>query len=206
MTNTRVIEMSKLGLDDEIIIARIKNANCWFQLEDADLVDLKKAGVAPKVIAAMVDSSALSSPRVTINKNEVRTPATSPLQTRQKISCYYSADKVALELVIDRNSDTQSRLETWGLYSMKEKWTGDTFYSTESTRKLSEQLLITPNEIKLDTQMRDKDREGNKEIVHFLITVNRDSNTFTERYSTYRDKQETPRETHTGTCSVDYNW
>jgi hypothetical protein len=76
ITNARVIEMSKLGLDDEIIIARIKNGNCQFQLEDAELVALKKAGVSPKVIAAMLDASAQASPRVNINKSEVPIPTT----------------------------------------------------------------------------------------------------------------------------------
>jgi hypothetical protein len=71
ITNARIIEMSKLGLDDDIIIAKIKNGSCEFQLEDADLVGLKKAGVSPKVIAAMLDSSVLTSPRVTVDKNEV---------------------------------------------------------------------------------------------------------------------------------------
>jgi hypothetical protein len=71
ITNARVIEMSKLGLDDDIVIAKIKNGSCDFQLGDTDLVDLKKAGVSPKVIAAMLDAGALTSPRVLINKNEV---------------------------------------------------------------------------------------------------------------------------------------
>jgi hypothetical protein len=60
LTNTRVIEMSKLGLDDDIIIARIKHTACHFQLGDSDLVDLKKAGVTPKVIAAMLDAAAVT--------------------------------------------------------------------------------------------------------------------------------------------------
>jgi len=71
ITNARIIEMSKLSLDDDIIIAKIKNGSCEFQLEDTDLVNLKKAGVSPKVIAAMLDSSVLTSPRVTVDKNEV---------------------------------------------------------------------------------------------------------------------------------------
>ena len=71
ITNARIIEMSKLGLDDDIIIAKIKSESCEFQMGDTDLVDLKKAGVSPKVIAAMLDSSVLTSPRVTINKDEV---------------------------------------------------------------------------------------------------------------------------------------
>jgi hypothetical protein len=71
LTNSRVIEMSKLGLDDDIVIATIKNGSCEFQLGDSDLVELKKAGVLPKVVAAMLDASVLTSPRVTINSNEV---------------------------------------------------------------------------------------------------------------------------------------
>jgi hypothetical protein len=55
ITNDRVIEMSKLGLDDDIIIAKIKHGDCHFQLGDSDLVALKKAGVSAKVIAAMLD-------------------------------------------------------------------------------------------------------------------------------------------------------
>jgi hypothetical protein len=71
ITNARVIELSKLGLDDDIIIAKIKNGSCQFQLEDTDLVSLKKAGVSPKVIAAMLDAGALTSPPVTVKKNEL---------------------------------------------------------------------------------------------------------------------------------------
>jgi len=55
ITNARVTEMSKLGLDDDIIIARIKHGPCHFQLNDVDLLDMKKAGVSPRVIAAMLD-------------------------------------------------------------------------------------------------------------------------------------------------------
>jgi hypothetical protein len=57
ITNARVIEMSKLGLDDDIIIARIKHGICLFQLGDANLMDLKKGGVSAKVIAAMLDAA-----------------------------------------------------------------------------------------------------------------------------------------------------
>ena len=56
ITNARIIEMSKLGLDDEIIIARIKHGTCHFQLGDTDLLDLKNTGVSAKVIAAMLDA------------------------------------------------------------------------------------------------------------------------------------------------------
>src|SRR6266446_1872393 len=56
ITNARVVEMAKLGLDDDIIIARIKHGTCDFHLADADLLDLKKSGVSSKVVAAMLDT------------------------------------------------------------------------------------------------------------------------------------------------------
>ena len=58
ITNSRVVDMSKMGLDDDIIIAKMKHTTCHFQLGDSDLVELKKAGVSSKVIAAMLDAAA----------------------------------------------------------------------------------------------------------------------------------------------------
>jgi hypothetical protein len=55
ITNARVVEMTKMGLDDDVIVARIKRGPCDFQLSDADLVQLKKDGVSSKVVAAMLD-------------------------------------------------------------------------------------------------------------------------------------------------------
>jgi hypothetical protein len=57
ITNARVVEMAKMGLDDDIIIARIKHSPCEFQLSDSDLVNLKNSGVSSKVVAAMLESA-----------------------------------------------------------------------------------------------------------------------------------------------------
>jgi hypothetical protein len=56
ITNARVVEMTKLGLDDDVIIARIRHGSCQFALADSDLVQLKNDGVSSKVVAAMLDS------------------------------------------------------------------------------------------------------------------------------------------------------
>jgi hypothetical protein len=48
--------MTKMGLDDDVIIARIKHGACEFQLSDNDLMELKKDGVSAKVVAAMMDT------------------------------------------------------------------------------------------------------------------------------------------------------
>lgn len=57
ITNARVVEMTKMGLDDDVIVARIKHGVCDFQLSDPDLLALKTQGVSSKVVAAMLDSA-----------------------------------------------------------------------------------------------------------------------------------------------------
>lgn len=73
--NTRIIEMTHKGLGDDVIIARIKASATKFDLSDDDLANLKKAGVSDAVVAAMIESTQLTSPKVTIDGNpvEVRT-------------------------------------------------------------------------------------------------------------------------------------
>jgi len=73
--NARIIEMTHKGLGDDVIIARIKAGATKFSLSDDDLANLKKAGVSDPVVAAMIQSTQLTSPKVTIDGNpaEVRT-------------------------------------------------------------------------------------------------------------------------------------
>jgi hypothetical protein len=59
--------MVKMGFDDEVIIAKIKTGRTGFVLGDENLVQLKNAGVSGKVIAAMLGSSVLTSPRVKVD-------------------------------------------------------------------------------------------------------------------------------------------
>ena len=73
--NARIIEMTHKGLGDDVIIARIKAGATKFSLSDDDLATLKKAGVSDSVVAAMIQSTQLTSPKVAIEGNpvEVRT-------------------------------------------------------------------------------------------------------------------------------------
>jgi hypothetical protein len=73
--NARIIEMTHKGLGDEVIIARIKAGATKFDLSDDDLANLKKAGVSDAVVAAMIQSTQLTIPKVKIDGNpvEVRT-------------------------------------------------------------------------------------------------------------------------------------
>lgn len=73
--NARIVEMTRKGLGDDVIIARIKASATKFELSDDDLAGLKKAGVSDAVVAAMIQSTQLTSAKVKIDGNpvEVRT-------------------------------------------------------------------------------------------------------------------------------------
>jgi hypothetical protein len=70
--NARIVQMTQKGLGDEVIIARIKAGATKFDLSDDDLAALKKAGVSDAVVAAMIQSTQLSVPKVTIDGNPVQ--------------------------------------------------------------------------------------------------------------------------------------
>lgn len=65
LNNQSVVELVKVGLGEEAIIAKIESSSNQFQVTTADLVTLKKAGVPSTVIAAMIGAS----------KNAVVSPA-----------------------------------------------------------------------------------------------------------------------------------
>jgi hypothetical protein len=72
LTNAQIVQMTQLGLGDEIIIARIKTSACNFSLSGSDLADLKRAGVSQKVTAAMVSRNAPADPRVTVGSKSLQ--------------------------------------------------------------------------------------------------------------------------------------
>ncbi|MGO8796611.1 MAG: hypothetical protein ACLQLC_17450 [Candidatus Sulfotelmatobacter sp.] len=70
--NARIIDMTHKGLGDDVIIARIKAGATKFELSDDDLAGLKKAGVSDAVVAAMIQSTQLTTPKVKIDGNPVQ--------------------------------------------------------------------------------------------------------------------------------------
>jgi hypothetical protein len=78
ITNARVVDMAKMGLDDDIIIARITHGACDFQLSDPDLLELKKSGVSSKVVAAMLGTVPVTASAAVTEPSAVRFESSSP--------------------------------------------------------------------------------------------------------------------------------
>ena len=58
LTNSDVVALSKAGLGDDAIVAKIKTSDANYDLSTGQLIALKSAGVSGPVIAAMLSASA----------------------------------------------------------------------------------------------------------------------------------------------------
>jgi hypothetical protein len=54
MSEQDVINLSKAGMSDSLVIGMMDATDTWFQLKAQDVIDLKNAGVSEKVITAMM--------------------------------------------------------------------------------------------------------------------------------------------------------
>lgn len=61
LSNKNVVELSKAGLSEDIIITKINASACRFDLSAAALVELKKQGVKDEVVAAMMNKESSAS-------------------------------------------------------------------------------------------------------------------------------------------------
>jgi hypothetical protein len=69
--NNRVVAMMNKGLDDSIIVAKIKASSWTFTLSDDDMLALRKKGVSSRVVAAMVDDSVSARAKVSVDDQAV---------------------------------------------------------------------------------------------------------------------------------------
>ncbi len=54
MSKQDIMNLSKAGVSDSLIIGMMDATDTWFQLKAQDVIDLRNAGVSEKVIAAMM--------------------------------------------------------------------------------------------------------------------------------------------------------
>lgn len=55
VTNEDILSLRAAGFSDDLIVAKIKSSRCVFRLDTSDMIELKKAGLSDRVIAAMMD-------------------------------------------------------------------------------------------------------------------------------------------------------
>jgi len=128
MTNTDVMKMAVMKLSPDVIVAKIKSSPCEFDTSTGALRKAKQAGVADKVILAMVQAPLASAP-VEPKKPEfleVKVPRFTPIEV--ELSANVSSDaaqdgkivplKVAQDVVLNgvtvvqKGSDARARVTT----------------------------------------------------------------------------------------------
>ena len=76
-TNKSVIDLHKAGLGDEIILTKISQSKCAFDLSTDALIDLKAKGVSADVIKAMMNKTESGTANATSNTGATKEPAKS---------------------------------------------------------------------------------------------------------------------------------
>lgn len=71
LTNAIVIEMSKVGLDKQVILQKIRDSKNGFDVSANALIELKKSGVADEVISLMLEKAAASPDAQTVKDGEI---------------------------------------------------------------------------------------------------------------------------------------
>ncbi len=95
--NLLVVAMMNKGLDDSIIVAKIKSSSWTFKLTDDDMLALRKSGLSAPVVAAMVDSSVLSMARVTIDDQSVQIDTLGQAKTAGRLLNNLTGDLTSLK-------------------------------------------------------------------------------------------------------------
>lgn len=57
LRNDDIVKLVKVGIDDPTIIAKIESAACEFDTSTDALIQLKKSGVSPAVLKAIVSKA-----------------------------------------------------------------------------------------------------------------------------------------------------
>jgi hypothetical protein len=57
LSNDDVVKLVKAGLSDELIISKIRNSQCNFNLETDEIIALKQAGISDAVLGEMVQTA-----------------------------------------------------------------------------------------------------------------------------------------------------
>ena len=95
--NPRVLAMVHKGLDDSIVVAKIMASSWTFQLSDDQMLTLRKEGVSARVVAAMVDSSATTVARVTVDDQPVQMVTMGQAKTAGKLLNNLTGDLTPLK-------------------------------------------------------------------------------------------------------------
>jgi hypothetical protein len=72
LTNAEIIELTKAGLGQKVILEKINNSVCEFDASSKSLIELKKAGVEDEVISIIIEKAKKQRERITQTEPPVK--------------------------------------------------------------------------------------------------------------------------------------
>ena len=109
LTNKSIIDLHKAGLGKTLIIAKIAQSECAFQLKTENLIALKKAGLDESIIEAMLGKgSGEATPAPTQNIAAVQTKGSKKF-TDLAPGIYYQKDSLSPIIELEPNVFSQSK-------------------------------------------------------------------------------------------------
>ena len=96
LTNATIIEMSKIGLEKEIILKKINDSSNNFDVSANALIELKKANVVDEIIALMMEKSEKKT-ELKLNDNPQNYSESAPVNEAQQFSPLVVTPKEALQ-------------------------------------------------------------------------------------------------------------
>ncbi|MBK6750564.1 MAG: hypothetical protein IPG67_11280 [Acidobacteria bacterium] len=105
MTNTKIIELVRMGLGDALIIAKIKRSVCKCDTSTASIGKLKAAKISDSIIMAMMESSAgpIETPKAKFEDKVITIPT-------------QAAAKPSTETVVDAGPKALNQIKEPGIY------------------------------------------------------------------------------------------
>ncbi|NJM52289.1 MAG: hypothetical protein HC846_02170 [Blastocatellia bacterium] len=78
LTNAEIVEMTKVGLSQKVILEKIKSSVCEFDASAKSLIELKKAGVDDEVISELLKNLKSSAKKLLKMKKSRKNLSTIP--------------------------------------------------------------------------------------------------------------------------------
>ena len=107
--NSQIVEMSKVGLQQEVILKKIEKSQGKFDVSTDALIELKKAGVGDEVIAAMIEKASTSESYSANYSESTTSPTTTETPVERKIQKPADAIRSARTIAITKSSLHPSR-------------------------------------------------------------------------------------------------
>jgi hypothetical protein len=142
LTNTDIINMTKSGIGDQVIVLSIQKATTKFDTSPESLIQLKAAGVTDAVMNAMLNASPASEPTKDARQqdcSETLDKMLASIGPQEKIAAVHSTRMIATSVVSKSSGSVTFQAERVTVFPT------NTYISLQSSKGVGAKTVITPD-------------------------------------------------------------